>query len=57
MTAGAAFEANIRTQAGNIPLVPAAWMWFAQAHSIVKLKVWEHNSTQKLMARTLKIIP
>jgi hypothetical protein len=44
MTTSAARQANIRTQAGNRPFIPAAWMRFSQTHNIVKLNIWEHNS-------------
>jgi hypothetical protein len=42
MAAGAALQANIRTQAGNKPFVSAAGMRLPQADDVVELQVREH---------------
>ena len=61
VTAGAAFQANIRAETGNIPLETAARMWFAHAYNVVQLKVRKHGLPGgrlrgKVLA-TMKIIP
>ena len=38
------FKPNIRAQAGNCPLVGAAWVLFAESQVIVEAQVWEHSS-------------
>jgi hypothetical protein len=43
MSAGAAFQANIRTQTGNIPFMPAAGMGFAHSHDVVQLQIRKHG--------------
>jgi hypothetical protein len=42
MTASLAFEADVRTQPDNRPLVGAAGVRFAQTEEILKLKVGKH---------------
>ena len=44
-----AFQANIRTQADDIPLVRAAWMLFAQAQVIVQLQVRKHGGIRLIV--------
>jgi hypothetical protein len=32
---GQAFQADIRAQTNDLPLIPAAWVRFAQSHDII----------------------
>jgi hypothetical protein len=61
VTAGAALQANIRAETGNIPLESAAGMRFAHAYDVVQLKVRKHGLTGcRLRGKVLaagKIIP
>ena len=43
VTAGAALQADIRAETGNIPLISATGMWFAHADDVVQLKVRKHG--------------
>jgi hypothetical protein len=38
-----AFQADVRTEAGNSPFEGATWMRFAQAQKIVELQIGEHG--------------
>jgi len=44
VTAGAAFQANICAQTGDIPFIPAAWVRLTQTDNVVELQVREHDS-------------
>jgi hypothetical protein len=39
-----AFQTNIRSQAGDHPLVGSAWMRFAQAQQVIQLQVGQHEA-------------
>jgi len=38
-----AFQANIRAEAHNCPLIRAAWMWFPQTQMVVQLQIRKHG--------------
>jgi hypothetical protein len=44
MAAALAFDADIRAEPDDRPLIGAAWMWFAQTDEVLELKVGEHCS-------------
>jgi len=37
-----ALQADIRTQAHDLPGVPAARVWFTQFYPIANLQIWQH---------------
>jgi hypothetical protein len=39
VTTSAAFQTNIRAQAGDIPIMPSARVWFAHSYDVVQLQV------------------